>query len=103
GTYAPRSEPSVVKVDNAKALHWLESGAQPTDRVKTLLALSGAWGEYESAQAARAAKRTVKPARQRPAKGGAATKKAPAKKAAAKPVAAKAAEADADDAGSDES
>jgi small subunit ribosomal protein S16 len=63
GTYAPRSEPSLVLVDNAKVLRWLETGAQPTDRVRTLLAISGAWGEFESARTARAASR---PARQKP-------------------------------------
>jgi small subunit ribosomal protein S16 len=46
GTYAPRSEPSAVKIDNAKALGWLERGAQPTDTVRRLLEISGAWSEY---------------------------------------------------------
>jgi small subunit ribosomal protein S16 len=63
GTYAPRSEPSVVLVDNAKVLRWLETGAQPTERVRKLLAISGAWGEFESARTARAASR---PAKQKP-------------------------------------
>ena len=48
GTYAPRSEPSVVQVDNSKAVRWLENGAQPTDTVRKLLAISGAWAEFES-------------------------------------------------------
>jgi len=46
GTYAPRSEPSLITLDNAKALGWLERGAQPTDTVRRLLEISGAWGEY---------------------------------------------------------
>jgi len=46
GTYAPRAEPSVVKVDNAKALAWLSKGAQPTDTVRKLLEISGAWAEH---------------------------------------------------------
>lgn len=46
GTYAPRAEPSVVTVDNAKALAWLAKGAQPTETVRKLLEISGAWGEY---------------------------------------------------------
>ncbi len=48
GTYAPRSEPSVVLVDNAKAVRWLAQGAQPTDTVRKLLAISGAWTEFEA-------------------------------------------------------
>ena len=37
GTYAPRAEPSVVKIDNDKAVAWLAKGAQPPDRVLRLL------------------------------------------------------------------
>ena len=43
GTYAPRAEPSVVNVDNDKAVAWLKKGAQPTDTVRKLLVVSGAW------------------------------------------------------------
>jgi len=43
GTYEPRQEPSVVKIDNDRALHWLRHGAQPTDRVEKLLKITGAW------------------------------------------------------------
>jgi len=49
GTYEPRSEPSVVKVDNAKAVRWLCDGAQPTDTVQKLLQISGAWDEFKAA------------------------------------------------------
>ncbi len=48
GTYAPRSEPSLVNVDNTKALAWLSKGAQPTDTVRKLLETSGAWGEFSA-------------------------------------------------------
>ncbi len=43
GTYEPRQDPSVIKIDNDRALHWLRHGAQPTDRVEKLLRVSGAW------------------------------------------------------------
>ncbi|MXW77328.1 MAG: 30S ribosomal protein S16 [Acidimicrobiaceae bacterium] len=43
GTYEPRQEPSVIKIDNDRALHWLRHGAHPTDRVEKLLKISGAW------------------------------------------------------------
>jgi small subunit ribosomal protein S16 len=51
GTYEPRAEPSVVNIDNAKAVRWLGQGAQPTERVEKLLKLSGAWDEFKSATA----------------------------------------------------
>ncbi len=46
GTYAPRAEPSVVTIDNDKALKWLRQGAQPTERVEKLLKISGAWETF---------------------------------------------------------
>ena len=49
GTYEPRAEPSVVKIDNAKAVKWLTDGAQPTERVEKLLKLSGAWDDFKTA------------------------------------------------------
>jgi len=51
GHYNPRQEPSALTVDNAKAVKWLMEGAQPTERVKKLLEISGAWSEYTSARA----------------------------------------------------
>ena len=46
GFYNPRSEPSVIEIDNEKALGWLKNGAQPTERVQKLLKVSGAWSEF---------------------------------------------------------
>ncbi len=43
GTYEPRQDPSVIKIDNDKAVKWLADGAQPTERVEKLLKISGAW------------------------------------------------------------
>jgi small subunit ribosomal protein S16 len=37
GTYDPRQEPSVVKIDTAKANDWISKGAKPTDVVARLL------------------------------------------------------------------
>ncbi len=53
GTYEPRQEPSVVNVDNDKAVKWLVTGAQPTERVEKLLKISGAWDEFLAAKAAK--------------------------------------------------
>ncbi|MEN9643353.1 MAG: ribosomal protein [Actinomycetota bacterium] len=53
GTYNPRTEPSALTVDNEKAVKWLLDGAQPTERVKKLLEISGAWAEFGAARAAK--------------------------------------------------
>lgn len=42
GRYDPHPDPSVVKIDNERAKYWLGNGAQPTDRVRKLLEISGA-------------------------------------------------------------
>jgi small subunit ribosomal protein S16 len=41
GTYAPRREPSEVRIDVAKATKWLAHGAQPTEAVDRLLRIAG--------------------------------------------------------------
>jgi small subunit ribosomal protein S16 len=52
GTYAPRAEPSLVKIDNDKAVAWLAKGAQPTETVKKLLEISGALSAFSDAKSA---------------------------------------------------
>ena len=42
GTYEPRQDPSVIKIDNERAAYWLQNGAQPTDRVAKLLKIAAA-------------------------------------------------------------
>lgn len=49
GTYQPRLDPSVINIDNDKAVAWLRQGAQPTERVEKLLKISGAWEEFTGA------------------------------------------------------
>ena len=46
GTYQPRQDPSVINIDNDKAVAWLQKGAQPTERVEKLLKISGAWEAF---------------------------------------------------------
>ncbi len=50
GTYEPRAEPSVVKIDRAKAQRWLDQGAQPTEAVAKLLKIAESESEAASAQ-----------------------------------------------------
>ena len=47
GIYDPRAEPSAIRIDNDKAVAWLQKGAQPTDRVQQLLKISGAWEQFK--------------------------------------------------------
>ena len=49
GQYAPRQEPSLVTIDNERALHWLNVGAQPTESAAKLLQISGVWDAYKDA------------------------------------------------------
>jgi len=49
GNYDPRREPSVVNIDNDKAVAWLRKGAQPTEAVAKLLKISGAMDDFSGA------------------------------------------------------
>src|SRR4051794_32553246 len=49
GQYAPREEPSIVNLNNERALHWLNNGAQPTETAAKLLEVAGVWDEYKAA------------------------------------------------------
>ena len=51
GQYNPRTEPSTLTIDNDKAVKWLMDGAQPTERVRKLLEISGAWAQFTAARA----------------------------------------------------
>jgi small subunit ribosomal protein S16 len=48
GHYNPRTDPSTLSVDNDKAVKWLSQGAQPTDRVRKLLEISGALEQFSA-------------------------------------------------------
>ena len=52
GTYDPRAEPSLVRIDNDKARRWLAQGAQPTETVAKLLRISEGAGNGEPAATA---------------------------------------------------
>ncbi|MBV6457350.1 MAG: 30S ribosomal protein S16 [Fimbriimonadaceae bacterium] len=41
GTYDPLTRPSTVKLDNERALHWLLTGAQPTETMAHILQREG--------------------------------------------------------------
>jgi small subunit ribosomal protein S16 len=49
GRYHPLSDPSVIEIDEERALHWLGEGAQPTDSVRNLLDKAGIWQKFSTA------------------------------------------------------
>ncbi len=46
GHYQPRQDPSEIVIDTERAVHWLKVGAQPSDQVRKLLEISGAWSAF---------------------------------------------------------
>jgi small subunit ribosomal protein S16 len=40
GTYEPRADPSVIKLDQTKIQKWLSQGAQPTETVAKLIKIA---------------------------------------------------------------
>jgi small subunit ribosomal protein S16 len=47
GRYDPRQEPSLIEIDEEKALDWLRKGAQPSDQVRKLMEITGIWHRFE--------------------------------------------------------
>jgi small subunit ribosomal protein S16 len=41
GQYNPQTEPSTIELDETRARHWLEHGAQPSESVANLLRAKG--------------------------------------------------------------
>ena len=46
GKYHPLDDPSVIEIDQARALYWLGVGAQPSDQVRNLMRKIGIWDEF---------------------------------------------------------
>jgi len=61
GQYHPTEEPSVIKIDSARAQYWLSVGAQPTEQVEALLKLSGDWGTFKGDKNAKSTIRVAEP------------------------------------------
>ena len=64
GKYHPLDDPSVIEIDQERALHWLRVGAQPSSQVRNLMRKVGIWDEFvkerPSAGGAPATERTPK-------------------------------------------
>ncbi len=48
GTYNPITDKDQIKVDEEKALKWLNNGAIPTDTVRNILSETGTWAKFKS-------------------------------------------------------
>lgn len=46
GKYHPLEDPSVIEIDQDRALHWLRVGAQPSNQVRILMQRVGIWDEF---------------------------------------------------------
>ncbi len=50
GTYNPNVDPAEIKIDEEKALKWLNNGAIPTDTVRDLLSKQGVMKKYHESK-----------------------------------------------------
>lgn len=85
GEYHPLDDPSTIKIDEERALHWLRHGAQPSSQVEKLLRIVGVWEEFKPGD---------EPKRDRSAEKSKVSKKAKAKQQEEAKAAAEAAAAD---------
>ncbi len=53
GQYNPLQDPSLINVDNDRIVKWLGEGAQPTERVRKLLEISGAMEQFAATKASK--------------------------------------------------
>ena len=78
GKYHPLEDPSLIEIDEERALHWLRVGAQPSSQVRNLMVKIGIWDRFVEERPSAAdlvRKRTEKP------EAGKLSKKAAAKAA----------------------
>ena len=52
GTYNPRTQPSIVRLDAAASLNWLYECAQPTDTVISIFRKTGVWQKFQAGETA---------------------------------------------------
>jgi small subunit ribosomal protein S16 len=48
GRYQPMDDPSLIEIDEERALHWLRVGAQPSNTVRVLMTKVGIWDRFTS-------------------------------------------------------
>jgi small subunit ribosomal protein S16 len=52
GKYHPLEDPSVIEIDEERALYWLGVGAQPSNTVRVLMTKVGVWEKFQDAKEA---------------------------------------------------
>ena len=50
GTYDPTKKPAIIKIDEEKALNWLNKGAIPSDTVRSILSKNGVMKKFADAK-----------------------------------------------------
>ncbi|NLM40600.1 MAG: 30S ribosomal protein S16 [Firmicutes bacterium] len=50
GYYNPIADPAEIKVDEEKALYWLQKGAQPSDTARSILRKSGVLDKFAASR-----------------------------------------------------
>jgi small subunit ribosomal protein S16 len=87
GRYHPLNDPSLIEIDQDRALHWLRVGAQPSDQVRNLMQKVGIWDAFvaERPKAAVVSTKPERPAKEKMSKKAQA-KAAEAEKASAAPA-----------------
>jgi small subunit ribosomal protein S16 len=48
GKYHPLEDPSTIEIDEERAMHWLRTGAQPSQSVQNLLDVIGVWERFSA-------------------------------------------------------
>ena len=46
GQYNPRVDPAAISVNEERALHWLQHGAQPSETAQSILVKAGVWEKF---------------------------------------------------------
>ena len=60
GKYHPLEDPSLIEIDEERALEWLKKGAQPSEAVQNLMTKVGIWEKFEATKPAPAKKPAAK-------------------------------------------
>jgi len=60
GKYHPLEDPSLIEIDEERALEWLSKGAQPSEAVQNLMTKVGIWEKFEATKPAPAKKSAAK-------------------------------------------
>jgi small subunit ribosomal protein S16 len=61
GKYHPKLEPSLIQIDSERAQYWLSVGAQPTESVQRLLAITGDWQKFKGLPGTEGTLKTAEP------------------------------------------